>query len=176
MPARSGEHREDEVVAPGRNADTSAADVAPEATSRSDLEAGLATVAEIVGTVELERALGELGRSPADATAARDDPLLGASVVVIEAGDGTRVALAEPNTEGRLAASLARHDEGPVGRYAALATGESLDAFRKRATAAGVDLSRPAEGPFGPSVLVLGSPVTGPHLIVVEPVRYHRAP
>lgn len=140
----------------------------------AELEAGLATVAEIVGTVELERALGELGRSPEDAAAARTDPHLGASVVVIEAGDGTRIALAEPSTEGRLAASLARHDEGPVGRYAALATGESLDAFRRRATAAGIGLSRPADGPFGPSVLVLGSPITGPHLIVVEPVRYHR--
>ncbi len=145
-----------------------------QAPTTSDLEPGLATVAEIVGTVELERALGELGRSPAEAAGARDDPHLGASVVVIEAGDGTRIALAEPNAEGRLAASLARHDEGPVGRYAALATGESLDAFRRRARSAGIDLSRTAEGPFGPSVLVLGSPITGPHLIVVEPVRYHR--
>ena len=78
------------------------------------------------------------------------------------------VALAEPSTEGRLAASLARNGEGPAGRYASLPDGDTVAAFRARAFAAGVGISTVVEGPFGPSALLLGGPVGGPHLIVVE--------
>lgn len=113
----------------------------------------LRPLATIWATVELERALVDLGIDAARAVDAIEDPLLGARVVVV-AGDDATIALAEPSTEGRLAASLARHGEGPAGRY--LGPPLSLDVVRARAAAAGVTLSRSAVGPFGPSLLVLG--------------------
>ena len=142
------------------------------------LQAGgsLRTLAEIWATVEMERALTDLGRD--DLVAGRDgaeldrdvidDPLLGARVAVVSTGgDGTRIAIAEPSTEGRLAATLARHGEGPVGRYVLSPVG--LEAVRTLAAAAGVAISRPVDGPFGLSVLVLTASPAGPHLILVDP-------
>ena len=120
-------------------------------------------LAEIHGTVELERALRERGERPSRAAEAVDDPLLGARVLVL----GHGLVLAEPSTEGRLAASLARHDEGLHGRY--LEAPASLAEVARRAAAAGIALSRPADGPFGPEVLVLGSRIGDRHVILVEP-------
>ena len=58
---------------------------------------------------------------------------------------------------------------GPGRRLPATApTTTASMASARRAAAAGIALSRVEPGPFGPSVLVLGRPVTGPHLIVVE--------
>ena len=135
-------------------------------------EVGLQSVADLWATVDLERALREHGRTPAEAVAAVaaavPDPHLGAHVAVIGGGDGGLLALAEPATEGRLAASLARNGEGPAGRYLAVRGGDTLEAYRRRARAAGVAISRIETGPFGPSVLLLGRPVTGPHVVVVE--------
>jgi hypothetical protein len=132
------------------------------------LEAALEPIARIVATVELERALVEHGGAGAEAATALEEPLLGARVAIVDAGDEGTLAIAEPITEARLAATLARHGEGVVGRYAALAAGDSLVAFQRRAADLGVAVSRAADGPFGPAVLVLSGPVTGPHLIVVE--------
>lgn len=119
-------------------------------------------VARIWATVDLERAVAQLGlvveRRP-------DDPLLGASVALARPPTGSWLALLEPLTEGRLAAALARHGEGPAGAYLAVLDG--LEAARS--APAGRLLSRPADGPFGPSVLVLGGPADGPHLVLVEP-------
>jgi hypothetical protein len=137
----------------------------------------LQTLAEIWATVELERALADLGHIEPGGDgpwSGRDggvveDPLLGARVAVVSSGhDGARIAVAEPSTEGRLAATLARHGEGPAGRYVLSPVG--LEAVRVLAAAAGVTVSRAENGPFGPSVLVVAS-VTGPHLILVEPGR-----
>jgi hypothetical protein len=127
----------------------------------------LGTIAVIVATVDLERALADAGLDAALATAANEDPHLGARVVAIpaRAGQDDPVALAEPSSEGRLAATLARHDEGAIGRY--VRAPGSLDAVRRRASRAGIPVSRPADGPFGRSILVIG-PATGPHLILVE--------
>jgi hypothetical protein len=120
-------------------------------------------LAELHATVELERALAARGESPARAAGAVEDGLIGARVVVL--GDG--VALAEPSTEGRLAAGLARHGEGVHGRYVAAPV--ALDAVARRAAAAGVRLSRPGAGPFGRQVLVIGRRVEGPHIVLVGP-------
>lgn len=137
----------------------------------------LRTLAEIWATVDIERALADFGRVGFGAgldgaeldTPAIDDPLLGARVAVVRTGvDGTRVAVAEPSTEGRLAATLARHGEGRAGRYVLSPVG--LDTVRVRAAAAGVAISRPAVGPFGPAVLVVAGSVAGPHLILVDPL------
>jgi hypothetical protein len=73
--------------------------------------------------------------------------------VIAETDDGA-LALAEPSTEGRLAAALARHGEGVAGRYVLL--GLDMAAIADRAAVAGVALSRPTVGPFGREVLVLG--------------------
>jgi len=131
-------------------------------------------LAPIWATVELERALGDLGTVPDEAGAAAlvdgavEDPLLGARVIVVPSDvDGLRIALAEPSTEGRLAATLVRNGEGPAGRYVLAPFG--LAVVKARAAAAGLVVSSPAGGPFGPAVLVLGGPIAGPHLILVDP-------
>lgn len=127
-------------------------------------------------TVDLDRAEAELdpwlaptgadGESP-DATSALD-PHLGARVRVrTPAGlPGDRLLLAEPVTEGRLAASLARDDEGPCALY--LRPRHGLEAWAAAARGRGVMATARRDGPLGPSVLVLGGAVTGPHLLVVE--------
>jgi hypothetical protein len=131
----------------------------------------LRTLAEIWATVELERALTELGPgvlATGPVGDVHDDPLLGARVVIVSAGeDGVPIAVAEPSTEGRLAATLVRHGEGRAGRYARSPV--ALDTVRALAADAGVTVSRPASGPFGSAVLVLTGSVAGPHLILVEP-------
>ena len=132
------------------------------------LETGLQPIARIVATVDLERALVEHGRAAAEAETAVEEPLLGARVAVVDAGTDGTIAIAEPITEARLAATLARHGEGVVGRYVSLAPGDDLAVFQRRAAALGIAVSRAADGPFGRAVLVLDGPVTGPHLVVVE--------
>ena len=124
-------------------------------------------LAAIWATVEMERALRELGLAPERARDAVDDPLLGARVLVVDGEPGElRLALAEPSTEGRLAAFLARHDEGPAGRYVGLAL--ALETVAVRAAAGGVLVSRPETGPFGREVLVLGGGLGAPHVLLVE--------
>jgi hypothetical protein len=128
------------------------------------------TEAEIWATVDLERTLAELGIEglAADVADAGPDTLLGARVLIVSVEPGRpRRAIAEPTTEGRLAATLARHGEGPAGRY--VVVGDDLDGARARATAAGIPVSRVDVGPFGRSMLVLIGPVSGPHLILCDP-------
>ena len=53
-------------------------------------------VAAIHGTVDLERALAELGLPPSTVERAVPDDILGARVVIIEREPGRTVAVAEP--------------------------------------------------------------------------------
>ena len=92
--------------------------------------------------------------------------MLGARVVLVTDDDGTLIAVAEPSTEGRLAAVLARQGEGPAGRYVVAPVG--IAALRPLAAAAGVTLSAPVDGPFGPSVLVATGPIGAPILVLVD--------
>jgi hypothetical protein len=123
-------------------------------------------------TVELDRAADELGMWLGDALApdAPDatDPLLGARARLRAAGGlpGDAVALLEPSTEGRLAASLARDGEGPAALYLRPAAG--LRAWAADARGRGVALSARRVGPLGTSVLVVGGAVAGPHLVIVD--------
>jgi hypothetical protein len=136
-------------------------------------------------TVELDRAERELapwlapaGGEPGEAepggepeageAGAGGEPHLGARVRTRATSDlpGGHVVLAEPATEGRLAASLARDGEGPCALYLRPAVG--LEAWLAAARARGIAVSRVAVGPFGGSVLVQGAAIAGPHVIVVE--------
>jgi hypothetical protein len=133
-------------------------------------------------TVELDRAADELGMWLGDAPAgdAPDaaDPLLGARARLRGAGGlpGDAVVLLEPSTEGRLAASLARDGEGPAALYLRPASG--LRAWAADARGRGVALSARRVGPLGSSVLLVGGPVAGPHVVIVDtrPARASRTP
>ena len=88
-------------------------------------------------------------------------------------GSGSRTAcrastivLLEPTTEGRIAGSLVRDGEGPCALYVHPAGG--LDPWLERARERGVGTSAVEAGPFGRAVLVAGSPVAGPHLLIVD--------
>jgi hypothetical protein len=123
-------------------------------------------LAEILGTVELERALLELEAVVGEGDLA-EDVLLGARIAILR---NRAIVVAEPLTEGRLAASLARSGEGSVGRYVALNArrGAPFAAVGRRAAQAGLVLSRPAQGPFGPEILVVTRPIGSPSLLLVE--------
>ena len=131
-------------------------------------------------TVELERAAADLtsafaraGMPEPEWTPAARDELLGATTWVSRtwwptwsSDDPPAIVLLEPDTEGRLAATLARHGEGVGAIYVALRPGEPpsrIDAAR---------LGRPSAGPIGSGRLVLARPTWGPHVVVLDrPLR-----
>lgn len=76
------------------------------------------------GTVELDRAERELGVL-ASVGAGRDSGL-GATARVGPTIDGIPLVLLEPDTEGRLAAILARHGEGVAAAYVRTPAGGQL--------------------------------------------------
>jgi hypothetical protein len=117
------------------------------------------------GTVDLDRAL-EAVAAGETARPAPDDELLGAFCRLVER-DGAADALVvlEPSTEGLLAATLARHGEGPAVTYLVV---DDDPAARLRA--AGLSLSREAGTPLGRGRLVLGGDRWGPHLVAVRRV------
>ena len=129
-------------------------------------------------TVELDRAEDELGMwlgdgagEPGGVPPDAADPHLGAFARVRPAGGlpGDAFVLLEPNTEGRLAASLARDSEGPCALYLRPAVG--LTAWAAGARERGVRLSSRRAGPLGTEVLLVGGPIGGPHLLVVDAIR-----
>jgi hypothetical protein len=128
-----------------------------------EFRANRRVLAVMWATVDRDRVVGEL-QLPVEPLA--DDASLGASVGLVRPAGQHPIAILEPLTEGRLAATLARHGEGSAGEYVEAPVG--LDAIGAAATRADIVLGRPADGPFGRSVLVLGGPVDGPHLVLVE--------
>ena len=122
-------------------------------------------------TVDRERFLADLG--PGSNEELQRDAHLGAFAIRHraagpghdEAGPGPQVLVLEPDTEGRLVATLVRNAEGPAAIY--FAAGRGLDAFVTDARRRGAPVSTIQPGPLGPSVVLLGGPPWGPHLIVV---------
>ena len=113
-------------------------------------------------TVELARAQGEL--SAREPIGEFEDAVrcswLGARCRRARVGDsdaeaGTWVVVLEPDTEGRLAAFLARHGEGWAVTW-------STDADGSRTARAA---SRP--GPLGPEILIQSQPMSGPFRLLV---------
>jgi hypothetical protein len=98
-------------------------------------------------------------------TAALSDPHIGAHVLV--AGGVPATILLEPNTEGRLAGTLARHGECLAVLYL-MAGPSGLSAVIGAVRRAGGATTATRIGPLGPSVLILGGSPWGPHLVVVE--------
>jgi hypothetical protein len=115
-------------------------------------------------TVDLERA--SAGFPELRFASAADEPLLGGRAIVAAVTPGLSLALLEPVTEGRLAASLARHGEGPVALYLRLFGGPSA---ADPGPLGAPGMSRIVDGPFGLEALQLGGPAYGPHLLAVGP-------
>lgn len=120
-------------------------------------------------TVEADRAAVELAPLLAPGAGFAEAPgseTLGASCRIGRAaGPGPRwIVLLEPATEGRLAASLARHGEGWIAAW--WARGRAGDGGDAAEAAATWSASRP--GPFGPERLQVGGPLAGPHRLRLD--------
>ena len=131
--------------------------------------------AELVGigwaTVELERAARELGAqlglAPGAWVPAARDALLGArawsALAPVDAGPA--IVLLEPDTEGRLAATLVRFAESVAAVY-----------LRDRPAGAAAPVpvstedhaSAVAHSALGPARVVVGGPAWGPHVLLLE--------
>jgi hypothetical protein len=108
----------------------------------------------ILATLDADRATFDLAPILGGTwTDAGDEPVLGGRCRVAELGEA-RLVLAEPTTEGSLAACLARFGEGPV----ALAIDGRTDAGREVA-------SNPLNG--GPARWIRLGQGTAPYLLVV---------
>jgi hypothetical protein len=115
-------------------------------------------------TVELDAAAESVLTVGGRVEPAAADELLGARCLVIRQAAGAGdVVLLEPSTEGRLAAGLARHGEGPAVTY--LVTADDPTVLLR---AAGIALSAEAGGPLGRGRLLLGGDRFGPHVIAVR--------
>ena len=122
------------------------------------------------GTVELDRAeievgeaLATLGTDPRPGPReAPGDEILGARCRILRSAGERQLVLLEPSTEGRLAAALARHGEGPLALYLLVA-----DDAPERAREAGFALSSEVAGPLGAERLVITGPRWGPFVLLV---------
>ena len=120
-------------------------------------------------TVDAERvAVGaELASRPRDPHVGATASILVGSPGLDAATEAPTVVLLEPDTEGRLAATLARSGEGPAVLYLEVGAG-GLERARKAIRRRGGSSSVVLDGPFGRSTLLLGGPLRGPHLVLVE--------
>jgi hypothetical protein len=118
-----------------------------------------------VATVEADRMERDL--RPMTSRDLSDDTQLGARCRLLTSAGALEIVLLEPITEGRIAASLARFDEGAVAVYVLVPVAR----FRGVITdlrGVGLVLSAEAPGPFGRQRLVAGSPAWGAHLLIAE--------
>jgi hypothetical protein len=150
--------------------------------------AGLRLVGIGWGTVELERAAEELSNAFATArlpqpdwAPANRDAHLGATAWVgatgwfgaegaprgLDVPEMPAIVLLEPDTEGRLAATLARFDEGVAAIYLAAPSDPPSDVTPGTYAFDSARVGAPAPGPLGAGRMLLARPAWGPHIIVV---------
>ena len=155
---------------------TAAIQVRADAAARDPWLLGLPIVGIGWATVELERAAEDLTAAfvragmpePAWAPVSRDE-LLGANAWVSHEwwptwgpNEPPSIVLLEPDTEGRLAATLARFGESVGAAYVAPhPDGQRIEIDPVR-------LGRPAAGPLGSGRLVLARPTWGPNVVVLD--------
>jgi hypothetical protein len=144
--------------------------------SREDADRGASSRVRLAGigwaTVELDRAEEELAPWLGEGIAGDlAEPHLGAAARVRSADGlpGDAFVLLQPTTEGRLAGSLARDGEGPCALY--LRPPSGLAAWARDARSRGEHLSVRLAGPLGTEVLLVGGPVAGPHLLLIDTPR-----
>ncbi|MBA2299580.1 MAG: hypothetical protein H0W22_02285 [Chloroflexi bacterium] len=122
-------------------------------------------------TVELERAARELSHLLVPGSAFTDAPssaILGARCRVGPAGEhtGLRIVLLEPETEGRLAATLARRGEGWSAMWEASGVVSEPPGPVTAPPRPAVSARRP--GPLGRERLVPGAGPAAPHRLLVD--------
>lgn len=127
-------------------------------------------------TVDLERAERAFAQATGvpdgtfgEATDGPDDLLLGARCRIVRPRDPRMpiVVLLEPATEGRLAAALARHGEGPAAAWLRALPTAATASLEGMATAPPRSAGSP--GPFGLESLLSDGPSGGPHRLLVTP-------
>ena len=115
-------------------------------------------------SLEGARTLVRQGEAPADVSSVEATSADAASAGAA-ADHAVTVVLLEPDTEGRLAASLARHGEGPAALYV-LVPPDAITAIATRAAGLGVRLIA-GTGPFGPAWAIAGPDASSPTVIIV---------
>ena len=137
------------------------------AAERDPWLAELPVVAVCWATVELDRAERELAAFGPFEAAPRDANL-GAAARRARSGDrsSASVLLVEPDTEGLLAASLARFGEGVRAAYLGPLDRADVDDTPR--------LGPPRPSPLGPARLVIGRERWGPHVLVLAGVTGRR--
>jgi hypothetical protein len=141
-------------------------------------------------TVELDRAVAELAAAldlqPAAFDPAPRSAVLGCACLVVRGvlSGGTSLAVLEPDTEGRLAGSLARLGEGPAAVWLqpASAAGEDTETPQRDGVAdaapgrvdavlraAGFAVAAERSGPFGLERLIADGAIQGPYRLLVRP-------
>jgi len=156
-PGQGGSEHWDRLVAVGQ-------DILAAATLENPALEGATLVAIGWATVEIERAERELGAAIGTAGTWADAPrdaLLGARAAVHRsiAAEQPLVVVLEADTEGRLAASLARHGEGVAAAYVT-----ALPGTRLVAGAFGI----PAGGPLGRGRRLARGGIGEPSVIVLD--------
>jgi hypothetical protein len=149
-------------------------DIESQMTAWVDIEIDLDLVAVGWATIDFDRAIAdlsvELGLPRGAFAAAAEDVALGARCLIASGAlAGSRVpldlVLLEPSTEGRLAATLARSDEGPAAAWFAT---DDLRAATLVWRHAGTTVAAQRDGPLGPASLLLDTPIHGPHRFLVQ--------
>jgi len=122
----------------------------------------LTVVAVGIATVDMDRFAAAAGWA---IQAIAQDRVLGASSARVI---GHPFVLLEPNTEGRVAASLARLGEGPVAIYVTGASGLDLASVGAAMAARRVRMTATALGPFGLEFAIAARRAWGPHVVVCD--------
>jgi hypothetical protein len=137
-------------------------DAAPGDDSNGSPSTGLRLAAVGIATVDMERFAADEGWGIEPLA---PDRVLGASAARVV---GHPFILLEPNTEGRVAASLARSGEGPAAVYLSASDDRGPDAVRAALQDRGVSMTPVHDGPLGRQFAIAAGPAWGPHVVVCQ--------